>query len=570
MTVELTAPRETKVEYIDVRVRGRQGWATGAAEASRHFGVDLPSLEKRVMDKGILEEGKRSFPLSFTLPRGTAPSHTLSPAQARLVIDVHVAIPWWRDGKYSFVAPVRLPPPASIQRTPLVTRMPFDAAPGEPRMELSLASSTLVAGETIVGSCAVFHLPDTSDRTVTISFDPTVRMLSVGWSRPGETVGVGYRSTVTIPAGSSGQAVPFRIGMPKDITPSFKTATHEIAWHMTASLGSFFRGTKLSLRVPLTIVDERAATMLPALTLTPRVADERVVAAFERFAATRAMTVVVDELDRYPDEQPALVASVGDCELRVGYAYRGEQGTFLVGRVLYPPLGLGLDVTPSSGFRELFSRDIEIDVAAWDRAHHVDGREAAQVVPLLRAAIPGVAVGSLVRWSDDQLVTERSVGAVDDIVLARVVGALEVVAAAISQARRAIPLPGGITADVDKWRALADKLRGQLIVGDLSIRGGSLDLQPVEVGIGFNEEKKPIEMRATVGSPQGDQVEWTDRVRELMLKIRGDIPGVDFDHGVASGSVPIADGVDVTRVLELLHALRSIVAAQYEQAGPYR
>jgi hypothetical protein len=278
------------------------------------------------------------------------------------------------------------------------------------------------------------------------------------------------------------------------------------------------------------------------------------------------MTVVVDELDRYPDEQPALVASVGECELRVGYAYRGEKGTFLVGRVLYPPLGLGLDVTPSSGLRELFSRDIEIDVAAWDRAHHVEAREAAQVVPFLRAAIPGAAVGSLVRWSDDQIITERSVGAVDDRVLAPVVDALATLATAITSARGAIPLPAGVDADLASWRDLAERLGGSLVVGELSIRGGKLDRQPIDIGLVFDDEQRPLAIRITVGAPQGTGVEHTDKVRELLAES----PDVMFADGVASVSLPIGDTGRIDRVREAARRLRSIVAAQYEHAGPYR
>ena len=50
-------------------------------------------------------------------------------------------------------------------------------------------------------------------------------------------------------------------------------------------------------------------------------------------------------------------------------------------------------------------KDIEIDVYAWDKAHHVDARSAEQVVPFLRNAIPGAATGSLVRWTDDEILT---------------------------------------------------------------------------------------------------------------------------------------------------------------------
>lgn len=46
--IEVTEEKQTKVEFIDVTIRGRQGWA-----------------------------GTRTFPVRFTLPPETAPSHEL-------------------------------------------------------------------------------------------------------------------------------------------------------------------------------------------------------------------------------------------------------------------------------------------------------------------------------------------------------------------------------------------------------------------------------------------------------------------------------------------------------------
>jgi hypothetical protein len=95
----LSSERETKVEFIDVFLRGRQGWNRGAGDSATSYKVDLPALGNRVMDTGVLEEGSRTFAQQFTLPHAMAPSHQLDPAYARLLIDVHVAIPWWRDGR---------------------------------------------------------------------------------------------------------------------------------------------------------------------------------------------------------------------------------------------------------------------------------------------------------------------------------------------------------------------------------------------------------------------------------------------------------------------------------------
>lgn len=564
MTVELQSTRETKVEYIDVNVRGVQGWATGSGQTSAGYQIELPKLGKRVAESITLSEGTHEFPLTFTLPRGTAPSHAVSPAYAKLAIDVRVAIPWWLDGKYSFVAPVRLPPPDHVERTPLLSRHPFHAKAGEPRIELSLASSTLVAGEAVVGSCALFHVTDSKARELEVTFEPKVHLL--GMRRPWSSAGPGWRSSITIPPGKSGEAVPFRIGLPTAITPSLKTATHEIEWFMKVSTGSYLRGTKLWISLPLTIVDARASETLPPLTLAPRVADERVVAAFERFGRTTGMRVLVDEQDRYPDEQPALVREAGDTTIRIGYAYRGEKGTFLVGRVTYPPLGLGLEVTPSSGLRELFSRDIEIDVDAWDKAHHVDARSAEQVVPFLRNAIPGAATGSLVRWTDDEILTERPIGALDEADIASLAHGLDTLANAIMFARAEIKPP--VETNVAEWQQLAERWNGHLSIGDLSIHGGTLDLQPVETVLEF-DEAGPTTLRVIVGSQQPADGEPTERVRELLANAAKETPPLTVKDGVAMAALPVT-ALDPAAVRDIARKLRGLLAVIYESGGPYR
>jgi hypothetical protein len=157
--VDLTADRPTKVDRIDVRIIGHQGWRVSNGKTTTGFERDVPTLGKELCGPTELAVGTRTFPLLFRLPTGTAPSHAISPAFSSLVVEIHVSIPWWPDGRYKFAVPVRIPPPPAVARTALVTRHPFDAKPGQPRLELSLASTTLAAGEPIVGSVAVFHRP---------------------------------------------------------------------------------------------------------------------------------------------------------------------------------------------------------------------------------------------------------------------------------------------------------------------------------------------------------------------------------------------------------------------------
>jgi len=180
MMVILVADRPTRIEFIDVRLRGRQGWMISTGKTSSGFVRDEPSLRQRIAGERELAPGEHRFPVTFVLPRGSAPTHELRPAFSRLLIDVHASIPWWPDGRYSFTAPVRMKPPVDVARDPLVTRHPFTPKGNEPRIELSLASRTLVAGEALVGSIALFHLSDDKPRDVTLTFEPLLTLHGYG------------------------------------------------------------------------------------------------------------------------------------------------------------------------------------------------------------------------------------------------------------------------------------------------------------------------------------------------------------------------------------------------------
>lgn len=580
---------ELSVDFVLVKIYGMQGWSRGDADGAFGQGSSYPNLEKQVAGKRTLPPGSHSFPVRCTLPAGTAPTHDVRPAVARLFVDVHVSIPWWPDGRYRFKVPVRLPPAPQVQRTPVSVRVPYEVAGDEPRIEIALASSTLVAGETMLGSVAVYHLPDDQPREIDVSFEPQVLLRSavrnhVAW-------GDGYRTTLTLPAGSAGTTVPIRIALPAMMTPSFHAVSHDLQWYVKVKIGSLFT-TKIEGMIPLTILDVRAAASLPPLTIVPRLADERVLAVFDRFvqsAGGSGTRLVPDEQDAYPGEQPSVVAASAEGEIRVGYAYKGTDGTYLVARASYPSLGLDLSVRPSSSLRELLSADIEVGTAEWDRVHRVDAREAAQALPFLRQLVPTPRIGDLVRWSDDEIVFERKVVAVSVEDLARAMSELARLAGAIAAARPLIAPPGALSVDLDGWRSLAERLGAALCAGDLSIEG-TLDATRVVIGLVFDDDRRPTAMRAFVGDPKraseraretklalarpssgAATLDQTSRTSSLLASWPEDIVELELADGVAAASLPVdGAGTDATRVRELIRHLQALLASLDESTGPYR
>jgi hypothetical protein len=560
--VVIEAEQETKIEYVDARITGKQGWRIGSGKNSISARADYPALIARLREAGTLPAGTSRHRTVFTLPAAMPPSHALAPAWAWLEMYVRVAIPWWPDGKYKFTLPLRVPPPTTVERKPYAIRS--SASADEPRLELSLGSTHLIAGETVVGSLAVFHLDDRKAREVDLTLVPSFKLHRGRryYERRGETLGI----AVTIPAGGAGTSVPFRFRLPDTMTPSFKTVTHELAWWLVAKSGSFFT-KKVELNVPLTVFDASAAARTERLIAAPRLTDERITTTFAEFAREHGWHAAVDEED--PDRL-VYEREAGDATLRLGYDYRGQAGSFLVAKVAYPALGLGLSVTPSSRVRELLSKDIQVSIPAWDRAHHVTARSAVQTLSFLNTTVPAIihaadSIGPLRSWTDDELVFEDQVSTIEARDLVRAAATLETLARTISAAT--VLSPPLLEIDLAAYRQLAQRLQGQLTVGDLTI-DGTLDQRPVIIALEFDEDR-PTHVVVRVGDPEisvDDQplteAELADAVFEGA--------GLQLSGGIASASLPLDGRFDVTRVRDLVTALRALLARRDPNRGPYR
>jgi len=155
VTIELVAVEDMRVSHVDVQVFAREGWTIGSGALSHQSDAVVVDLARtRVMEAGVLPGGSTRFVVAFEVPPRTPPSHAIQPGAAWIGVSVHVSIPWWPDGRYTFVMAAHIRPPATVVRTPVAVASRASAT--GPRLELALASSRLVAGERLVGSCTFF------------------------------------------------------------------------------------------------------------------------------------------------------------------------------------------------------------------------------------------------------------------------------------------------------------------------------------------------------------------------------------------------------------------------------
>jgi hypothetical protein len=589
--VDVTTEKETKVQYIDATLTGDQGWRIGSGKNSVTHRVKYPHDVAQLMGEGVLPAGTTTrFAAVFMLPAALAPTHKMTPAWGALKLKIHISIPWRIDGRYHYEFEARVPPPANAQRSPHVVRSTSrQAAHDKPRIELGLASTTLAVGETLVGSCAVYHLDDSAPREIELSLVPIIKITG---RRDREYRGSPSTVVLTLPAGRAGQSVPFKFPVPKNLIPTFRTATHQVDWWLVAETGSFFRGGRIDVAVPLVLVDATAAFQLAPLFAPPRLGDEQIAAIFAAFAAANDW---VGENEAPIEGDFAIRREVAGCTLLVEYAYRGADGTYLVSKVVPPRLGLGLHVRPSSALRHVFFADVEVDIDAWDRAHHVIARSPAQAVPFLRdvatALMKAGRLGTLVRWTDDELVFERPISAVDRDALATTAALLEMLAYAVAAALPAITPPPDVTVDVLAWKQLAQKLDATLALGDLAL-DGKIDGLPVDANLVWRDDRAAL-VRVAVGDPDAASAELrqldislvrpaadvlranaAERLVELVTRWPLDLVNLRVRDGVASAELVLPEAarpvIEADRVRELVHALRGVLLALDPGAGPYR
>ncbi len=587
---EVSSEDPAKIEFIDVRILGTQGWVVGSGKSRVTERKRLPDLTARVMGEGAFAAGEqRRFAVELTIPEGAAPTHDTPPAYGYVAIHVHISLPWRIDVRESAFVQVHVPPPTSLQRLPGVVGS--GKAAGAPRIELALASVRLVAGEVLHGTVAVFHMDDREPRDIELSLVPQFNLTSSWRERVRD--GDGYRTAIRLPAGSAGQAVSFAMQVPSTALPSFRAVTHAVTWRLVARTGSFF-SDKASTAIALEILDAIAARDIAPAPPPPRIADAASSEQFREAAAQRPDATLEDD-DR------ALTTEVDDVHVTVAYAYR-QDGDAYVATLAYPTLGLDLRVAPSSALRHLFITDLEVDVAAWDRSHYADARFAEQAIPFMKAVIPGWPTwpqtttddrkGTLVRWNDTELVFELPIARV---VAGEVVAAFDRfvrLARQLTQARAQITPPPGLVIHADTWTALAAELEGHFSIGDLALAGsiGGLPCEVVwtraddgsdvfAVAVGQSDLAAPdvaaIEFEVAVPARFSAAPKVPDAVALQLTQWPLDVQKLQVAGGIARARLVVRREtspvtVEARRIRELLEGLRAVLATLAQTAGPYR
>lgn len=251
MELEVALDLPLEIAGIEVALRGIDGWSlvrTGRLERTHVL------VTRKLIGSALLQAEVHRFPFRFTPPSSMAPTHTCDPAFSVTEARVRIRVPrFWRvDDRRRFELCVGEPPPGHLERIPATARS------SDRSIELSLASTELVAGERVVGACS-------ASSTIALSLISQLELFDDDTThvRTSTTYRLGEVTCV------AGAPTTFELALPADVMPSFRAETHGLSWLLAAAAGDRIA------RQPVRLVDARAAgrtTPLVELTAVDRAA----------------------------------------------------------------------------------------------------------------------------------------------------------------------------------------------------------------------------------------------------------------------------------------------------------
>lgn len=385
-------------------------------------------LWRRSFEPGVLATAHR-FPIDFIIPTNTVVSHAsvvgFDTLTALVRVTTHVIGPHLAE---TYVQPITVVVSDAAAGVPATAR----SAVGD--LEIGIASTTVARGTQIVGTVA-------GASAITVDLVASVRVVNPP-NLPLNDLSYVYdhsyscrRVRVELPTEDRG--TPFALEVPPDLCPTVDAPTHRVRWSVRASSREWMDSCNASIPIEIVVGDVTASTAAP----TVGTSNVEPVFADHATAHDWKLETGIDARDpRLGLLLPAIAREEGDQHLVVAYAYRGAE-TYLVSRLAYPSLELGLDVVPSSRLRELFSHDLQSGVTAWDRHYHADARVREPAEALLRAIVPQLpeALGAIVHWTDDELVCEVPISILTSGELGKVADALHMLADRLAASRPAAP-----------------------------------------------------------------------------------------------------------------------------------
>ncbi|MBW2528189.1 MAG: sporulation protein [Deltaproteobacteria bacterium] len=572
----IDAKRPVGVDAITAEVNGNEECTVGSGKSSRTYRKHLVRLKAGLSGPREIPTGRTTIPWHFTLPEDAPPSYDGRRAETQYGVSIRLDIPWWPDRSGCFVAQVTYPPIAAERSTPQVfSTHPSGSSGGEPHVECSLESQTLVPGAELRGSIALFNVAANDYRKLVLTLVARESRRDTS-GVPRGTALEAHRFQYEIPLTDpiEGDGIPFHLRLPEAMPISFQSHLWSLSWTFEAKATLDWR-RDVTLHVPLMVVPKGSQLPAPDRYAIRTVGSERIQQIWQQVAAELEMKL----------DGSTLWAKRGAVRVAVQRDHRGRDGTFLVAKLRFPSLHLHLDGGLASGFHRLVGAGLKIGADDWDRRHYVTGRESAQIRAFFRPLKKLLASQTVSDLDDEHMVLELRDAGQTKSPLAKLATAALRFADAIPAARAAIPPPSVMKEALPTWQALAKRLGGPLETARMAVQG-RFEGAKVEVWTDWSADDR-AERTALVlhlGFPVEDDHRltwcrgtWTaGELQQLPGLARAFVPqllagatGLEIarERIELSVAAPLMDGM---AALDHLHRLTKLAGLLRGKAGPYR
>ena len=526
--VELNAASQVSVEWVDVTLEGEARWHTGSGK-SRRSRRELFVHQKARIVENVTLHGASAYTVRFALDASLPSTFAHANAHVTYTARATASIPWAFDSHWSWTLHTDARGPIDVRPRPLILRRTDG-------VELSLERDAFGRGDVVRGRIA-WPTAD-APREVQIVFREVVGLIGHA-GHVSERIGRAFGIPVAIdPHAPEGSAFEFRL--PDDVICGFRTNVVQLRWELCVQRvqrGMLWDSRSDELKTHV-VISAQPISKAP-LELAPPVGDARLLAMSNEVAAQLGWSA--------SDEGVSREVALRGQALSAHVVWQRRAQMMLSAEVSFPSVGLSLRVSPSSLMQRMLEQDIAVGEPAWDAAHWVEGREAAQVRAFLSPIVQFTRQHqlTLAHVDDDSLTLECVDNQVSTASLHRFLSLLDQLLATLPLTMSQVPTPELVRVDLPHALRVAEQLNGLFVPGFAGFHGTLPSGHAITSRVHFGEDRKPERIEVVVeGLTEGTLAIDAGRqatnlpggVQSLLLELDEDVR-VRMEEGRATATV---------------------------------
>ncbi len=513
--VVLVSTSKTPINGITLRLTGAEKYV----RATNHPPVVarwLVTQEATLRGKGKLDAGRHELRARFRLPPNAVPTYRGKWIVVDYELRLHVDIPWWPDLVRMYTVVVA--PHVTARPAPRPLSQTTGRGGAEPFIEATLDDVAFAAGDALGGAFALGNLRGRKAQSLEMA------VVAVERATGQFTVeGPRYPMHFSPDIAGEGRECRFRFTLPKALAPSYETESTSLSYLLEMRVG-LSRRVALVHRIPIAIgrYDRPAAVALSESAEKGGLGEAR----WRRMWAS-AGTLFGLSLD---DEALELGGRIGRSEASI-FLDPDAKETALVAELRFASIEIGLRVRLRR--LALFATD---EGDGFGKRYKVSGRDAAQTRQVLSTKLRKALLGFDEAYVDDERarVLFRAQG-YDDAHLAEFLRRVTALAGAIDEASMRVPPPSPMASMEAAWRAFASEVDGELTVGSMAIRNGTVEGARFELETVFEEDPAPTHTRLALllDPPLGDEFQ-----APALFDVLPESGGSGLTRAVSAGAPP--------------------------------